>query len=191
MLRAIDAMHGAPRNFKTSSKTGPTPVTNNDIIRRLRYALNLSDSDMINTFAAADNEVTRAQVSDWLKRDDDDAQQRIKDIDLASFLNGLINVRRGKREGAQPAPEKRLDNNLILRKLKIAFELKDDDMLDLLALAGFEMITKSELSAFFRKPDHRHYRECKDQILRNLLKGIELRHRRHDPETEQHAVDPA
>ncbi|UTV86907.1 DUF1456 family protein [Cobetia amphilecti] len=165
-------------------------MTNNDIIRRLRYALNLSDTDMINTFAAADHEVSRAQISDWLKRDDDEAQQRIKDIDLARFLNGLINVRRGKREGAQPAPEKRLDNNVILRKLKIAFELKDDDMLELLALAGFELITKSELSAFFRKPDHRHYRECKDQILRNLLKGIELRHRRDDPETEQHAVDP-
>jgi len=37
-------------------------------------------------------------------------------------------------------------------------------------------ISKHELSAFFRKLDHKHYRECKDQILRKFLKGVEERY---------------
>ncbi len=113
---------------------------------------------------------------DWLKKDDDPAFQNCNDKQMATFLNGFINHKRGKREGPQPAPEKRLTNNLILLKLKIALNLKAEDILQILALADFP-IGKSELSAFFRKPGHNHYRACKDQILRNFLKGLQLKYR--------------
>jgi len=151
-------------------------VTNNDILRRLRYTFDFNDSKMIVLFGLANLEVTRGQVSNWLKKEDDPSYQNCSDIKLAIFLNGLINDKRGKKEGPQPKPEKRLTNNIIFRKLKIALDLKADDVLEILELANLR-ISKHELSAFFRKQDHKHYRECKDQVLRNFLKGMQLKYR--------------
>ena len=151
-------------------------MTNNDIFRRLRYIFDFSDAKMIAVFGAANHQVTRAQISDWLKKDEDPAVQKCSDTQLAIFLNGLINHKRGKKEGPQPEPEKRLTNNMIFVKLKIALNLKAEDVLDILALADFRISTH-ELSALFRRPGHKHYRECKDQILRNFLKGLQLKYR--------------
>ena len=151
-------------------------MTNNDVLRRLRYAFDFDDSKMIAIFGLADHEVTRAQVSDWLKKDEDPEMQELEDVELAIFLNGLINDRRGKKEGAQAEPEKRINNNIILRKLKIALDLKAEDILEILELKEMK-ISKHELSAFFRKPDNRHFRNCKAQILRNFIEGVQLMYR--------------
>ena len=151
-------------------------MTNNDILRRIRYIFDFNDSKMIAIFGLADHQVTRGQISDWLKKDDDPAYQKCSDTQLAIFLNGLINDKRGKKEGAQPEPEKRLTNNIIFTKLKIALNLKAEDVLEIMDLANLSM-SKHELSAFFRKPGHKHYRDCKDQILRNFLKGMQLKYR--------------
>ncbi|TKG91073.1 DUF1456 family protein [Puteibacter caeruleilacunae] len=153
-------------------------MTNNDIMRRVRYAFDLDDQQMIEVFAAADKDVTRSQVSNWLKKDTELDFCVLYDIDLAIFLNGFINQKRGKRDGEQPKPEKKLTNNIVLRKLKIALNLKDDGMLELLALSGVK-ISKHELSAFFRKPGQNQYRECKDQVLRNFLMGMQMRYRKN------------
>ena len=75
-----------------------------------------------------------------------------------------------------PIPEKQLTNNLILRKLKIALDYKDTDVLDIFDIAEFD-ISKHELSAFFRKPGQKQYRECKDQFLRNFLFGLQRKFR--------------
>lgn len=151
-------------------------MDNNDILRRIRYTLDLNDTKMISIFSLADYAVTREQISDWLKKDEDPAMKKINDITLATFLNGLIIDRRGKKEGPQPVPEKRLTNNIVFTKLKIAMNLKAEDILEILNLSGVT-ISKHELSAFFRKPDHKHYRECKDQILRNFIHGLQLKYR--------------
>ncbi len=151
-------------------------MTNNDVLRRIRYAFDFSDSKMIALFGLVDQEVTREQVSDWLKKDDDPAYKNCSDTMLANFLNGLIIDKRGKKEGPLPVPEKRLTNNIILKKLKIALDLKAEDVLGILELAGLTL-SKHELSAIFRKPENKHYRECKDQILRNFLKGMQLEYR--------------
>jgi len=151
-------------------------VTNNDILRRIRYIFDFNDSKMIAVFGLADHQVTREQISGWLKKDDDPAYLKCSDTLLAIFLNGLINDKRGKKEGSQPEPEQRLTNNIIFRKLKIALNLKAEGILEIMDLANLR-ISKHELSAFFRKPDHKHYRDCKDQILRNFLKGVQLKYR--------------
>jgi len=151
-------------------------MTNNDILRRIRYAFDFSDSKMMGLFGAADLEVTREQVSAWLKKDDDPALVELSSLELATFLNGLINKKRGKRDGPQPEPEKRLNNNIIFKKLRIALNLKDEDILEILALAGLR-IGKPELNAFFRNSDHKNFRVCKDQVLRNFLTGAALKHR--------------
>ncbi len=155
-------------------------MTNNDILRRLRYTFDFNDSKMIALFRLADHQVTRAQISAWLKKDDDPDYQRCSDREMAIFLNGLISDKRGKREGPAPEPESRLNNNIILRKLKIAMNLESEEILDIMALAKLEM-SKHELSAFFRKPGHKNYRECKDQILRNFLTGLQHQQRNPSP----------
>lgn len=151
-------------------------MNNNDILRRLRYTFDFNDSKMIALFHLADHEVSREEISDWLKKDDDPAFQKCSDATLAIFLNGLINDMRGKKEGSQPEPERQLTNNIIFRKLKIALNLKADDVLEILESTNFHL-SKHELSAFFRKPGHIHYRECKDQVLRNFLTGMQKKYR--------------
>jgi uncharacterized protein YehS (DUF1456 family) len=151
-------------------------VTNNDILRRIRYIFDLNDSKMIDLFASADHQVTRGEVSDWLKKEEDEAFKNCSDVKLAIFLNGFINDRRGKKEGPQIEPEQRLNNNNIIRKLRIALNYKDEDMLNVLSLADLK-ISKHELSALFRKQGHKHFRECKDQILRHFLKGLQIKYR--------------
>lgn len=131
---------------------------------------------MIAIFDLAGHQVTRGQISDWLKKDDDPACQNCRDLELAIFLNGLIVDKRGRQEGPQPEPEQRVTNNIVFRKLKIALNLKGQDILDIMVLANLRM-SEHELSAFFRKPDHKHFRLCKDQILRNFLKGVQLKYR--------------
>jgi uncharacterized protein YehS (DUF1456 family) len=152
-------------------------MNNNDIIRRIRYIFGFNDSKMIELFGSGCLEVTRAQMSDWLKKDDDPAYQVLHDQEMAGFLNGLIIDKRGKKDEEPPKPEKRLNNNIVFRKLKIALNLKDDDILEILELADLR-ISKHELSAFFRNPSQDQYRPCKDQILRNFLHGLQLKY--HD-----------
>ena len=151
-------------------------MNNNDILRRIRYAFDFSDSKVIALFELGNLQVTRTEISNWLKKDDDPDFQDCSDTQLTMFLNGLINDKRGKKEGPQPEPEKRLTNNIVFRKLRIALNFKDDDILEILELVNMR-VSKHELSAFFRKADNKHYRECKDQILRNFLKGVQLKYR--------------
>ena len=152
-------------------------MNNNDVLRRLRYSFELDDSAMIKLFAHCDHTVTRAEISAWLKKDEDPELVAISDTDMATFLNGFIISKRGKQNGKTPEPEKKLNNNIMFAKLKIALNLQSHDMLALLTLAGLP-ISKHELSAFFRKNSHKHYRTCKDQILRHFLKGIQMKY--HD-----------
>jgi uncharacterized protein YehS (DUF1456 family) len=150
-------------------------MNNNDIIRRIRYTFDFTDKRMMQLFELGGKVVTREELSAWLKKDDDEALKPIYDIDLAIFLNGLIIKRRGKKDGEMPKPEKSLNNNLVLRKLKIALNLRDEDILEILLLADLK-VGKHELSAFFRKPGQSQYRPLKDQILRNFLHGMEIKY---------------
>lgn len=151
-------------------------MTNNDILRRLRYTFDYNDTKVMSIFELAGHSATREEISDFLKKEDDPAYKNCSDAVFAKFLNGMITHHRGKREGPPPASETKLTNNIIFRKLKIALDLKAEDVLEILALADTK-ISKHELSAFFRKSGHKHYRECKDQVLRNFLKGAQMHYR--------------
>jgi uncharacterized protein YehS (DUF1456 family) len=146
----------------------------NDVLRRLRYAFDFNDTQMIDVFACADHVVTREQVCAWLKQEDAEGFQPLSDRDMALFLNGLINARRGRRDGPAPEPESHLSNNMILIKLRIALNLQSEDLRALLASTGLEF-SNHELTALFRRPDHKHYRHCEDQLLRHFLKALQLR----------------
>lgn len=120
--------------------------------------------------------MSRSDVSSWLKKEDDPDQEPLEDQALASFLNGMINDMRGKKDGPQPEPETRLTNNIILKKLKIALNLQAEDIIRILGLVDFP-IGKPELSAFFRKKGHKHYKKCQDQMLRNFIHGVQIEYR--------------
>ena len=148
----------------------------NDIFRRIRYIFNFSDDQIIMIFGLADLVVSRAQISDWLKRDDDPAFRIMEDKMLATFLNGLITHKRGAKEGPKPIAEKRLNNNIVFRKLKIALNYKDEDILTIFKSVDLR-IGKPELTAIFRNPKQKQYSVCKDQFLRNFLNGLQQKYR--------------
>lgn len=154
-------------------------MINNDILRRLRYALNINDATMLEIFTLSGQAIEPSRLADLLKKEDEKGYIECSDKVMGFFLDGLIFSKRGKRE-MQPGQAKRADaplaNNDILKKLRIALELKEEDMIGILKLAGTD-ISKSELSALFRKKGHKHYKECGDQFLRNFLKGLAVRQR--------------
>ncbi|EKT66009.1 hypothetical protein OO9_05582 [Providencia alcalifaciens Dmel2] len=141
--------------------------------------LDLSDAQMVTIVKLADLTVTKEEMNLWLKKDTDPDYVECNDVVLGHFLNGLIYHRRGKDENrAAPDVEARINNNIIFKKLRVAFELKDVDLLDIYQSVDFR-VSKPELSAIFRNPEHKNYRECGDQLLRYLLKGLTLRLRKN------------
>jgi len=134
---------------------------------------------MIALFQAVDHKVSIEQLHAWFRDENSPDYKSLKDTDLALFLDGLIIEKRGRKEGVKPQIEKTLTNNKVFMKLKIALNLKAEDVLEIMELAGLS-ISKHELSAFFRKPNHKHYRQCKDQIMRNFLMGLQLKLRPGD-----------
>lgn len=173
-------------------------MTNNDILIRLRYALNIKDSDMVEIFRMGGLEFTKAEVQKMLinpkknsateaENNEPVVNEDIKNCDnfmLESFLNGLIISQRGRKETTGDDAQKpelmikndRSVNNVLLKKVKIALSLTSDDILDMLDEAGVR-ISNSELSAVLRKEGHRNYKECGDRYARNFLKGLALRYR--------------
>ena len=152
-------------------------MINNDVLRSVRYMLDLSDGRVaeIMQLVAPDLVLERADVQAFLRKEDEPGYAPFNDRLLGIFLDGLIVYRRGRQEGAPPrAPEKRVSNNVVLKKLRVAFELKDTDLLDAFAAAGHP-VSKSELGAFFRQPGHSNYRPLGDQLLRYVLRGLTLR----------------
>ncbi|TCZ78984.1 DUF1456 family protein [Lysobacter sp. N42] len=152
-------------------------MINNDVLRSLRYMLDLGDVHVANLVRMADPgvEVEREQVQAWLRREDEPGFAPLEDRVLALVLDGLVIHCRGPREdGAVRAPEARLTNNLVLKKLRVAFELKDVDLHAIFAAAGHPL-SRPELSALFRQPGHKNYRPCGDQLLRYFLRGLTLR----------------
>lgn len=154
-------------------------MINNDILKRIRYTFDFDDRQMIDIFKLEDYDVSREMICDWLKKEEDENYKGIKDKELAIFLNGFITFNRGEKKGPKPAPEVSLTNNMILRKLKIALNLQSEDIIKLLASKG-KKISKHELSAFFRNPNHEKYKYLNDQYLRNFLNALQTKFRKKE-----------
>ena len=151
-------------------------MTNNDLLRQLRYALHFNDQQALHYFAHSGVQLTQAELDSFYKREDDEGYKSLHDKMFSKFLDGLIIDKRGLRENPQPVKQqtKSLTNNDIFKKLRIALKLKDEDIIETLMIAGFS-ISKSELNALFRPKGHKHFKSCGDQILRNFLKGLAKR----------------
>ena len=147
-------------------------MTKNDILRRLRYALQINDAQVAKMISLTGEQVEAVQVVGWLKGEEDNGFVELPDSVLCRFLDGLILEKRGPRpDGQIPEPLQFLSNNEILRKLRIALELREEEMTAVFAQADF-VVTKAELSSFFRKEGHRNFRKCPEQVLRKFLQGL-------------------
>lgn len=159
-------------------------MESNLLLRRLRYALSMRNRDVQDVMALAGHKISDEKVRGLLQREGDPEFIHATVEDLSAFLDGLIIQRRGKREEPPgqkpPKPIMATSNNMVLRKLRIAFDLKEEGMLEHLELGGFRL-SKSELSALFRKEGHKHYRECGDQVLRYFVGGLTKKLRPAEP----------
>lgn len=149
-------------------------MTNNDTLRRLRYALNIDDAKVAEIITLTGRATTPDEVVTWLKREDEKGYTGLPHDLLCRFLDGLIIEKRGPHpSGTVPEPLDFLPNNEILKKLRIALNLKEDDVLAVFKKADF-VVTKAELGSFFRKEGHRNYRKCPEQVLRKFIHGLSI-----------------
>ena len=144
-------------------------MTNNDILRRLRYAFNYTNLNVAKVIAHVGQKVELSQVGLWIQQDD---PQPLSDKELCQFLDGLIIEKRGARpDGAIPQPLQTITRNEILKKLRIALALREEGMMEVFKNAQF-VVTKAELGSFFRKEGQRNYTECPEQVLRKFIHGL-------------------
>lgn len=163
-------------------------MDNNDILIRLRYALEIKNSEMAEIFKLGGIEVTVPEVVKILKKTDDEEENgdqiKLSNSMLNSFLNGFIIYKRGKQEpkpGQNNTPVPSIENNtnvnnILLKKTKIALSLTTEDMIDVFKKAGLN-VSKGELGAFLRKEGHKNYKVCLDNFARNFLKGLAIKYR--------------
>lgn len=150
-------------------------MLNNDVMRSLRYILNVNDAKIAEITRLTGCEIPDAEAQAYLKKEDEDGYKPCGDRIMAHFLDGLVIYKRGKDESRPTPPiELPINNNIVLKKLRVAFELKEDDMHEILKSVDF-LVSKPELNALFRKAGHSNYRACGDQLLRNFLKGLAQR----------------
>lgn len=150
-------------------------MINNDVLRSVRYMLDLSDARVVKLIQSAGLDADLDTVRAYLKKDEEEGYLACDDEVLAHFLDGLIYHLRGKDESRPALPiELPVTNNMVLKKLRVAFELKEEDLHEILQSVDFP-VSKPELSALFRKFGHNNYRTCGDQLLRNFLKGLTQR----------------
>lgn len=150
-------------------------MLNNDVMRSVRYILNVNDAKIAEITRLTGCEIPDAEAFAYLKKDDETGFKPCPDRIMAHFLDGLVIYKRGKDESRPTPPiELPVTNNMVLKKLRVAFELKEDDMHAILNSVDFP-VSKPELNALFRKAGHSNYRVCGDQLLRNFLKGLAQR----------------
>jgi len=151
-------------------------MINNDVLRSVRYILDLSDAKVAEIVRLVDPDfpIDKADVHAMLRKENEEGYVECSNRVLAYFLDGLVMHCRGRNENLPPRPpEKRVTNNVVLKKLRVAFEMKDTDMLQVFE-AGGRPVSKPELTALFRQPDHKNFRLCGDQLLRYFLRGLAL-----------------
>lgn len=147
-------------------------MTNNDILRRLRYAFDLNDGQMAKSIANTGSELNAAEVKRWLSREEEDGFLELSDAGLCRFLDGFIIEKRGPHpSGSIPEPLEFISTNEVLKKLRIALAMREEDVLEVFERAEF-VVTKAELGSFFRKEGHRNFSKCPEQVLRKFIQGL-------------------
>ena len=145
----------------------------NDILYKIQKALNLSQKEMLEAYKLADYNMDAAHLDSLLKRRQDEGSKLCSYEELGVFLDGFVILKRG------PSPKKKnedeaieLTNNLILKKLRIALELKEAETEIIFSLGEAEL-SKQQLASLFRKEGHKNFKECSNELLMAFLDGLD------------------
>ena len=205
-------------------------MDNNDLLRRLRYALRCDDSQTSRIIKLGGGSASTALTARFrAKETEPEFLPCGRDV-IGHFLDGLILENRGPKDTPAPSPwpdrskskqsaqtqsaaaqptDKQsdeapsnqdedaaaqkstegavglpqMDNNIVLKQLRIALSLRSDDVHHILKTGG-SALTASEAGALFRKPDARNYRQCGDQVLRQFIAGL-VKRRDQDSQDSQ------
>ena len=148
-------------------------ISTNEILYRIQKALNLTTEEMLEAYKLVDYKMEASHLESLLKRSLDDGFSVASYEELGLFLDGLVTFKRG------PSPKKanddeavELTNNLILKKLRIALELKEAETEIIFGLADIEL-SKQQLASLFRKEGHKNFKECSDELLMAFLDGLD------------------
>lgn len=145
----------------------------NEILYRIQKALNLTMEEMLKAYELENYKMDASHLKSLLKRRQDDGFKVASYEELGLFLDGFVTLKRG------PSPKKTNDdeavdltNNLILKKLRIALNLKESEIEIIFGLADVEL-SKQQLASLFRKEDHKNFKVCSDELLMAFLYGLD------------------
>lgn len=148
-------------------------INTNEILYRIQKALNLTTEEMLEAYKLEEYKMEASHLESLLKRRLDDGFVAATYEELGVFLDGLVTLKRGpspKKANEDEAVE--LTNNLILKKLRIALELKEPETEIIFGLADVEL-SKQQLASLFRKEGHKNFKECSDELLMAFLDGLD------------------
>jgi len=145
----------------------------NDILYKIQKALNLSQEEMLEAYKLADYKMESSHLDSLLKRRQDEGSKLCSYEELGVFLDGFVILKRGpspKKSNNDEAVE--LTNNLILKKLRIALELKEAET-EIIFSLGEAKLSKQQLASLFRKEGHKNFKECSDELIMAFLDGMD------------------
>ena len=148
-------------------------MNTNDTLYKIQKALNLSTEDILKAYKLESHVMTEAHLDALLKKRQDKGSKLCSYEELGLFLDGLVTLKRGpspKKEESDKIVE--LSNNLILKKLRIALELKEPET-EIIFSLGEVTLSKQQLASLFRKEGHKNFKECSDELLTAFLDGLD------------------
>lgn len=148
-------------------------IKTNEILYRIQKALSLTTEDILQAYLLEDYKMDASHLEALLKRHQDKEFVQASYEELGIFLDGLVSLKRGsspKKTNEDEAVE--LTNNLILKKLRIALELKEAETEIIFGLADVKL-SKQQLSSLFRKEGHKNFKPCSDELLMAFLEGLD------------------
>ncbi len=145
----------------------------NDILYKIKKALSLTNDKMIEAYRLADFTMNEEHLVNILKRRQEKDFEEATYEELGVFLDGLVLLKRGASNNPNGEDEVvELTNNLILKKIRVAMELKEADLVILFALAEVNL-TKRQIGSLFRKEGSKNFKACSDELLNAFLEGLD------------------
>ncbi len=144
----------------------------NKILYMITEALSLSREDVLKAYELEDFKMTEEHLENILAKESTEGYEQCSYEELGVFLDGLISLKRGPGPKRSDDETVELTNNLILKKLRAALNLKELEVSIVFGLVDVNL-SKQELASLFRKPEHKNFRACSDKLLYSFIRGLD------------------
>ena len=141
------------------------------VIQSLKEALNLNRKQILHIYSLENFIMDSKRLDDILKNPNKKSAKEATYEELGVFLDGLFQYKRGEKPTIPQDIEVELDNNLILKKIRSALNLKEYEIAIIFELADFK-ISKSQIKDIFRSNNHPKLKYCDDKTLKAFLEGL-------------------